>query len=697
MWRILLIGAAVCILGTSLAWAQIERNTESRTKPDNTGDVSERDSLELPPELAPSLALQMSIAGRAAAISLAQDCQATALYLSEQYAGSEPALADTPPTDIAPAPVDASEPADAASAPEPDTQPASEAAEPTAMPEPAPDPVVAEPQAESQVPETPAVEAPAPATALDEPTAPEPAIEPPAGEVHIVDQPVADEPESDEPEADGPATDEPEPTETPTEAKETGVQSLDDLAAAQSRQDRSSEHQAHAELDLPPSTNTDIESAEKPSDAQSSDDESTLDATSASLLTGALDTENIEEKPNRRPDLSKHINKDRDADKEPAEPSADELLVDDHQTDSVDHPRRSVGGWRSVPPERETPPEDPKPAAPSRLILPPSNPPQEPVEPVETPEIVDEPVEDPELALSPDAAAMDATPAANPAPAPMNFDIPDGSRVLLDQLLTGQPEDRQISAVLETAPAPRRLVIAAVVDTSASGLDRLSHRAPIEPVLGNWPPSMPKHDVPVRIREVSRGNSRHKQVALTFDDGPHPEFTSQLLAVLDFYDVPATFFFVGVQALKYPHWVKMSHQAGHEIGSQTYDHFRLPKLPLEEKVYQIDEYQRLIEGLIGVTPRFLRPPGGQYDASIRELVTERGMVLGLWDVALNDTREGKTAAQMLQTARREIRPGSVVLAHDGIQTTVDMLPELIESLRAQGYEFVTMSELASGM
>jgi peptidoglycan/xylan/chitin deacetylase (PgdA/CDA1 family) len=658
MWRILLSGAAVCILGTSLAWAQIERNTESRTKPDSTGEVSERDSLELPAELAPPLALQMSIAGRAAAMELALDCQATALYLSEQYAGREPALADTPV-------------ADTAAAPSGDT-------EPTELPEPAPEPVT-EPSAEPQVPEPPAAEAPEPTTALDEPAAPESATEPPVDEVRVIDQPVADDQ----------ATDEPEPAET----SDVGVQSLDDLAAAQQRQDRDSDQLAQAELDLPPSDDASTEPPEELSDAQSSEDESALDATSASLLTGALGSEGIEEKPNRRPDLSKHINKDRDADQDPAQPSADELLVDDHQAEPDDHSRRSVGGWRSVPPEREAPPEDPQPAAPSRLNLPSYEPPQEPADPMETPE----PVEEPEIIVSPDADVADTTATTAPLPATNSFDFPEGSRVLLDQLLSGQPEDRQVSAVLETAPAPRRLVVAAVVDTSASGLDRLNHRAPVEPVLSPWPPSMPKHDVPSQIREVSRGNSRHKKVALTFDDGPHPEFTSQLLAVLDFYDVPATFFFVGIQAQKYPHWVKMTNQAGHEIGSHTYDHFRLPKLPREEQVYQIDECQRLVEGLTGVTPRFLRPPGGQYDAQVRELAAERGMVLGLWDVALNDTREGKTVEQMLSTAARKVRSGSVVLAHDGIQATVDMLPELIESLRAQGYEFVTMSELASGM
>ena len=222
-------------------------------------------------------------------------------------------------------------------------------------------------------------------------------------------------------------------------------------------------------------------------------------------------------------------------------------------------------------------------------------------------------------------------------------------------------------------------------------------RPPREPRLYLGDPAMPDWPVGSTVTSLSRGNPKRKQVALTFDDGPHPEFTSQLLSVLDFYDVPATFFFVGVQAQKYPHWVKMTHQAGHELANHTYDHFRLPKLPREEKTYQIDEFQRLVENLTGVTPRFLRPPGGRLDGETSAMLTDRGMVLALWDVAINDTYEGKTKDDTLGAALKNIRPGSVVLCHDGIQATVDMLPELITTLRAQGYEFVTLSEMASGL
>jgi peptidoglycan/xylan/chitin deacetylase (PgdA/CDA1 family) len=213
----------------------------------------------------------------------------------------------------------------------------------------------------------------------------------------------------------------------------------------------------------------------------------------------------------------------------------------------------------------------------------------------------------------------------------------------------------------------------------------------------NWPPKMPEYDVSPQLHEISRGNRRVKQLALTFDDGPHPEYTSQLLETLAAYEVPATFFFVGIQAKAHPQWVRETYAAGHELASQTYDHYRLPKLPLEEKVYQIDEYQRLIEGLVGMTPRFLRPPGGQLDPQTRQLLKDRGMVMALWDVATNDTKPGASRDDILRTMKRGLRPGTIILAHDGVQATIDALPEFIEYARNRGYEFVTMSELAAGL
>jgi peptidoglycan/xylan/chitin deacetylase (PgdA/CDA1 family) len=200
-----------------------------------------------------------------------------------------------------------------------------------------------------------------------------------------------------------------------------------------------------------------------------------------------------------------------------------------------------------------------------------------------------------------------------------------------------------------------------------------------------------------RIIELKCGAPGRKQVALTFDDGPHPQYTSQLLAILDQYDVPATFFEVGIQAQKYPQWVKMTAQAGHEVGSHTYDHFRMADLPEGEKAHQIDDMNKLVKDLTGQSPRFIRPPGGELDPKTKAMLEKRGMVCALWDVNINDTKEGKTKAELLDYAEKSVKPGSIILAHDGVQATVDMLPELITDLKAKGYEFVTLSQMCQGL
>ena len=258
-----------------------------------------------------------------------------------------------------------------------------------------------------------------------------------------------------------------------------------------------------------------------------------------------------------------------------------------------------------------------------------------------------------------------------------------------------EPEEAPIRGA-----APERSIepaAARLVPTAGKLAELGSRPAPLQPQLLPERPLLPEYEIRSDISKITRGNGKLHQVALTFDDGPHPQYTSQILAILDYYNAPATFFFVGVQASKYPEWLLMAHQQGHEIGSQTYDHFRLPKLPESEKEYQIDAYQDLVEQLIGERPRFLRPPGGQIDDKSIELLKQRGMVCAMWDVALNDTHGNKTREELLQHTLDSVRNGSVILAHDGVQATIDMLPELIERLREDGYELVTMSELASGL
>jgi len=307
------------------------------------------------------------------------------------------------------------------------------------------------------------------------------------------------------------------------------------------------------------------------------------------------------------------------------------------------------------------------------------------------------------------AAPVDP-PAANP-PADINKNVEDksaGFRVKREkQQALDKPPLPTPPASSQPAAQPPALPEAAPPAATAledAGLTQTTGGPLIEVMDGPAaptqirPPDPPQAFLPGgKMLELSCGLPTRKQVALTFDDGPHPQYTSQLLAILAQYHVPATFFEVGIQAQKYPQWVKMTAQAGNEIGNHTYDHFRLTDLPTDERLHQIDAMNDLCTQLTGHKPLFLRPPGGEVDEDTEKLIASRGMVCAMWDINLNDTAQGKTKDELLNTAMKKVHNGSIIEAHDGIQATIDMLPDLITRLKAQGYEFVTLSQMCQGV
>jgi peptidoglycan/xylan/chitin deacetylase (PgdA/CDA1 family) len=207
----------------------------------------------------------------------------------------------------------------------------------------------------------------------------------------------------------------------------------------------------------------------------------------------------------------------------------------------------------------------------------------------------------------------------------------------------------------------------------------------------------PQAQIDPKLRCLSRGDPGKKLVALTFDDGPKPEYTLDLLAVLARYRVPATFFYVGSQCEKYPDLVRETYESGNEVGNHTYDHLRLPPLTREQKEYEVDAAQQLIARITGVQPRFFRPPGGHRDKDVEELLAQRGVVVGMWDVSLNDAGSTLAPSDFVREVDERVRPGSVILAHTGVEATIEALPAIIRNLRIRGYTFVTMSQLADGL
>lgn len=180
-----------------------------------------------------------------------------------------------------------------------------------------------------------------------------------------------------------------------------------------------------------------------------------------------------------------------------------------------------------------------------------------------------------------------------------------------------------------------------------------------------------------------------KKVALTFDDGPNPEYTPQMLEVLKEKNVKATFFLLGEEVEKYPEIVKTIQKEGHVIGNHSYKHEQLSKLTMEEACAQVNRTNELIYDITGVYPSYLRPPFGDWH---EKLDCEVNMVEVLWDVDTLDW-SSQNHARIVNKVLKNVKEDDIILMHDGYETSVTAAREIIDTLQKQGYEFVTVDEI----
>lgn len=180
-----------------------------------------------------------------------------------------------------------------------------------------------------------------------------------------------------------------------------------------------------------------------------------------------------------------------------------------------------------------------------------------------------------------------------------------------------------------------------------------------------------------------------KYAALTFDDGPS-SFTGRLLDCLEEHQVKATFFMVGTEINSFPEEVKRIARQGHELGNHTYDHLELTALSLSETQSEIGKVDQALLALTGQGASVVRPPYGAINDNVKASV---GTPMILWSI---DTLDWKTqnAQQTVDTVMNEIKDGSIILMHDIYSTTVDAVEQLLPKLLEEGYELVTVHELA---
>lgn len=180
-----------------------------------------------------------------------------------------------------------------------------------------------------------------------------------------------------------------------------------------------------------------------------------------------------------------------------------------------------------------------------------------------------------------------------------------------------------------------------------------------------------------------------KKIALTFDDGPHPQYTPEMLAALKERDVKATFFLLGEEVEKYPEIVKEIYDQGHLIGNHSYKHEQLSKLSMKQACAQVNRTNELIYDVTGTYPSYVRPPFGDWH---EKLDCEVNMVEVLWDVDTLDW-SSQNHAQIVNKVLKNVQENDIILMHDGYETSVTAAKEIIDALKKQGYEFVTVDEI----
>lgn len=212
----------------------------------------------------------------------------------------------------------------------------------------------------------------------------------------------------------------------------------------------------------------------------------------------------------------------------------------------------------------------------------------------------------------------------------------------------------------------------------------------IDPTRVRWSRSRPDMITSVR--------TTRPVVAMSFDDGPHPDYTPYALDVLRRHDARATFFDEGAAVVTYPHLVRRTVAEGHEVANHTFTHPDLPPLSFSEVVNEIERTAGAFEE-VHVTPAPLfRPPRGQFDREAAAAVRSRGLTTVGWNICVERflamfSDDSRAVAAMLDG----VRPGSIVLAHDGgmpdRSRTMAVLPGLVAGLRQRGYDVVTVGEL----
>ncbi len=241
-----------------------------------------------------------------------------------------------------------------------------------------------------------------------------------------------------------------------------------------------------------------------------------------------------------------------------------------------------------------------------------------------------------------------------------------------------------IAAVILLAVVAAVIIAIAVSDgaaTAAGGMDVVEEYE-LEVLAGT------KRELPVY--SVARED---KKIALTIDAAWEDDKTDFILETLDKHGIKATFFLCGFWVEKYPDKVKAIYEAGHELGNHTATHPHMNALGQKEIKKELDDFEEAMVKITGEKTKVFRAPYGEYNDSVITTVRSLGYEVLQWDIDTIDWKEERSAETILNSVLPKLHPGCIILSHNNGYKIKEYLPKLIESATAEGYEFVTISEL----
>lgn len=196
------------------------------------------------------------------------------------------------------------------------------------------------------------------------------------------------------------------------------------------------------------------------------------------------------------------------------------------------------------------------------------------------------------------------------------------------------------------------------------------------------------------LKATHRSNTTNKQIALTFDDGPHPVYTQQVLKLLDHYNAKATFFCIGKNVMQHPDIVKQIHDTGHTVGNHSFTHAATIDFHGKSRwLGELEKTDAVIAQVIHRKPTFFRPPFGVTTPHLANAIRTSGHRVIGWRVRPYDTLNRRSPAQIVRTVLRKVTPGSMILLHDTHDRIVPVLEQLLPQLDQRGFTLVTVAEL----